>query len=307
MNQTAAPTCYSAIWRQPIRHAHFRNSGPKTSFRTTAGFPIAKEFSSERHDLLRKVHGPAPTEGAGHRRQLPRTRRGHREGRGANPGEVERLLTDADKSVNDLRQDVERYQYRMALKAMVASISKLEAERCESEHPIAVADQALESAEQQHDATTTPLYAHRRQIDVTRLDASGASAELVQTRDDVDMRREVLVLDVEAPRLDEQCRHQRERAKNMEGKDRSERDWANHEAILSDAETRREIAERYRKEGVAARREWKRLEKALADVDKCRAQLEQRMRQAKATVCKGSVCPASCVARPTRRGCASAS
>lgn len=197
-----------------------------------------------------------------------------------NPAEVERLLASADKSVDELRQDVERYQHRLALKAMVASISKLEAERCEIEHQIAIADQALESAEQQHDATTTPLYASRRQIDMALSDASRASAELVQTCDDPDMRREVLELDAEARRLDEQWRQQRERATYMEGKYRSERDRADHEAILGDGEARREVAERYRKDGDVARREVKRLEKAQAEVDKRRAQLEQRMRQA---------------------------
>jgi hypothetical protein len=197
-----------------------------------------------------------------------------------NAGEVERLLADADKSVDDLLQDVERFQHRMALKAMVASISKLEAERCEIEHQIAVADQALESAEQQHDATTTPLYASRRQIDLALSDASRASAELVQTCDNADMRREALELDAETRRLDEQCRQQRERATYMEEKCRSERDRADREAILGDAEARREVAERYRKEGEVARRELKRLEKAQAEVEKRRAQLEQRMRQA---------------------------
>ena len=55
------------------------------------------------------------------------------------------------------------------------------------------------------------------------------------------------------------------RATYMEGKYRSERDRADHEAILGDAEARREV---------------KRLEKAQAEVEKHRAQLEHRMRQA---------------------------
>jgi hypothetical protein len=68
--------------------------------------------------------------------------------------------------------------------------------------------------------------------------------------------------------------------KSMEEKAWSEHQRAERELTLGDTEARREVAERYRKEGESARRDAKRLEKARADLDKRCDQLEQRMRQA---------------------------
>jgi hypothetical protein len=65
-----------------------------------------------------------------------------------------------------------------------------------------------------------------------------------------------------------------------EEKARSERDRAERELTAGEVEGRCELADRYRKDAEAARRDVKRLEKARADLDKRREQLEQRMRQA---------------------------
>jgi hypothetical protein len=197
-----------------------------------------------------------------------------------NPAEVERLLSCAGKSADDLRLDVERYQHRMALKAMVDSLPKLEAERREIDEPIVAADRVLEAAEKQHDETTAPLYASRRELDLAIADASRASTELMQSCDDADLRRELDELNTEARRLDEQYRNQTDRATYMEEKARSENQRAERELTLGDTEARREVAERYGKEADSARRNVKRLEKAQADLAKRREQIEQRMRQA---------------------------
>jgi len=197
-----------------------------------------------------------------------------------NPAEVERLLASAGKSVDDLRNDVERYQHRMALKAMVNSLPKLEAERREIDSQIAAADRVPEVAERQHNDTTAPLYASRRELDLAIADASRASAVLMQTCDDADLRREMDELNAEARRLDEQCRKQADRATYMEENARSEHQRGERELTGGDTEARREVAQRYRKEADSARRAAKRLEKARADLDKRREQIEQRMRQA---------------------------
>lgn len=197
-----------------------------------------------------------------------------------NPAEVERLLTNAGKSVDDLRHDVERYQHRMALKAMINSLPRLEAERREIDTQIAAADRVLEAAEMQHDESTGPLYASRRELDLAISDASRASTELMQSCDDADLRRALDELNTEARRLDEQSRNQSDRATYMEEKARSEHQRAERELTLGDTEARREVAERYRKEADSARREAKRLEKAQADLTKRREQIEQRMRLA---------------------------
>ncbi|MEX1026631.1 MAG: hypothetical protein WD049_01300 [Candidatus Paceibacterota bacterium] len=58
------------------------------------------------------------------------------------------------KPLDDLRQAVEHYQRRMALRAAVAAMPKLEGQRRDLDDQIAEADRVLEAAEKQHDETT---------------------------------------------------------------------------------------------------------------------------------------------------------
>lgn len=123
-----------------------------------------------------------------------------------NPVEVERLLADAGKSLDDLRLDVE-YQRRMALRATVAEMPALEAERRSIDDEIAAADQILEAAEQQHEQTTEPLYARRREINQALAEGSTAQGELVRTCGDPDVIRDMADLEAEARRgVDFLCR-----------------------------------------------------------------------------------------------------
>lgn len=197
-----------------------------------------------------------------------------------NPAEVERLLADAGKSLDDLRRDVEQYQHRMALRATVAEMPGLEAERRSIDEQIAAADQILEAAEQQHDQTTEPLYARRREITQALAEGSTALGELVRTCGDPDVIREMNDHDAEARQLSERLRDLFSRAANMEQSARNERERADQEASFSEAEGRREVADRYKKDAEATRREMKQVEKAIADLAKRREQIEQRMRQA---------------------------
>lgn len=197
-----------------------------------------------------------------------------------NPAEVERLLADAGKSLDDLRRDVEQYQHRMALRATVAEMPALEAERRSIDEQIAAADQTLEAAEQQHDQTTDPLYARRREINQALSEGSTALGELVRTCGDPDVIRDMADLDAEARQLSERSRDLISRAAHMEQSARNERERADQEASFSEAEGRREVADRYKKDAEATRREMKQVEKAIAELGKRREQIEQRMRQA---------------------------
>ena len=195
------------------------------------------------------------------------------------PTNVERLLAENGKSVDDLRRDVDRYQRRMAHKAMVAAVPRLESERREIDAQIAAADRLLEAAEKQHDDTTMTLYHRRRQIDLGLSEASNAAGELLRTCDDVTLRREAEALDAEARQLHAACREAIDRATYMEEKTRSELARADYELTEAAADARREVAERYRRNAEQARGEVKRLEKAQAELEKRRRQLEHRLRQ----------------------------
>jgi chromosome segregation ATPase len=201
-------------------------------------------------------------------------------GQNPDPTEVADILADANKSVADLKADVERYQHRMALKALVASMPKLEAERRDIDEQIARADRALQAAEKQHEDVTEPLYARRQTISQALSDASSAQAELFRTCDDADLRCEMAEVEGECRRLDEQRRELFDRATYMDEKARHEAESAERELTLEATDARREVAERYRKDAEAARREVKRLDRAQADATKRREQVEHRMQLA---------------------------
>lgn len=201
-------------------------------------------------------------------------------GRQPDPTEVADILANAGKSVTDLKADVERYQHRQKLKALIASMPKLEAERRDIDDQIARAELDLEAAEKQHEEATAPLCNRRREISQVLSDASSAQAEFVRTCDDVGLRREVAEIEGELRRLNEQQREATDRAVYMEEKTRTEAERAERELTLEATEGRREVAGRYRKDAEAARREVKRLEKVATQAVNRREQIEQRMRLA---------------------------
>jgi len=201
-------------------------------------------------------------------------------GQNPEPTEVADILADANKSVADLKADVERYQRRMALKALVASMPKLEADRRDIDEQIARADRNLQAAEKQHEEATEPLYARRQTISQALSDASSAQAELIRTCEDGDLRRETAEVDGEIRRLNEQQRGLSDRATYMEEKARQEAERAERELTSDDKDARLQVAERYRKDAEVARREVKRLEKAQADATKRCEQIDHRMQLA---------------------------
>ena len=68
-------------------------------------------------------------------------------GQEPNPIDVEHLLAEAGKSLDDLRKDVEHDQRRMALTAAGAATPKLKDQRRKLDEQIAAADRTLEAAE----------------------------------------------------------------------------------------------------------------------------------------------------------------
>ncbi|MCA9183985.1 MAG: hypothetical protein R3E01_10070 [Pirellulaceae bacterium] len=199
-------------------------------------------------------------------------------GKEPNPAEVERLLVDAGKSLDDLRQDVEHYQRRSALKSAVAAVPKLEDQRRELDEQIGEADRILEAAEKQHEETTDPLYARRREVDKALSDGSTALAELVYSCQDPDLRRELEECEAEQRRLDEQHRHLESQANRMDRQAQVERQDAEHQMMLGDTRRGHDRAKRYEQEAESLRREAKKAEKAKTDCEKRRQDIEQRMR-----------------------------
>jgi predicted nucleic acid-binding Zn-ribbon protein len=102
--------------------------------------------------------------------------------------QVERVLSDAGKSLDDLRAAVELYQKRFAMRTLVNSLPKLEAERKEIELHLSKADAALEAAEQQHADVTAPLHGRLEMLRQAMQDAERSRQQLVETCPDEELR-----------------------------------------------------------------------------------------------------------------------
>lgn len=200
-------------------------------------------------------------------------------GQEPNPAEVERMLADAGKSLDDLQRDVELCQRRLGFKAAVAAMPKLEAERKTLDEQIAAAERVLEAAEKQHRDKTAPLYFRRRQIDEALSAGSTAVGELVRTCDDADLYREMEELNTEDNQLSSQRRKLDNRMSDLREKAADEREQAERQLILSDAKHHRELADRFDKEADVLRRELEKLDQARTDFAQRREQIEARMRE----------------------------
>lgn len=195
------------------------------------------------------------------------------------PAEVERLLAEAKKSITDLQRDVETYQHRMALKAMVASLPKLEEEFAQVQQQIAAADHDLEAAERLHDEITGPLYGRLHEIKEARKDASQASQELYETCDSPNLEQKVTEINAEIERLNKSAWDLAIQAAYLDNKAEAERHQAEKELTAADREHRLEQAALFEKQAESLRQRVKSSQKAQADAVKRREQIEDRMRQ----------------------------
>jgi hypothetical protein len=184
--------------------------------------------------------------------------------------QVERVLSDTGKSLDDLRAAVELYQRRFAMRAQVNSVPKLEAERKGVEQQLLKADAALEAAEQQHTETTAPLHGRLEMLRQAMQEAERSRHQLVETCPDEELCERL---------ADLQRRHDEahDRSFKLRQAINDSRTWAKSDraeaAHTSSAHKEQELRER------AERREAKAIEceKELAEVLKQLAGLEKQM------------------------------
>jgi hypothetical protein len=196
-----------------------------------------------------------------------------------NPADVERLLAETGKSVDQLRKDVENYQRRMELKARAAEVPELQAELLALDDKIAAADRALKVAEELHDETTNPLHFRRQQVNAAINEADRARHELVETCDDPGLRRELAELTSAINSAGERINGLYERERYMSNQAHTERENAKSEHWTTEGERRLELAQKYQANSDAACRGIKEAEKEMANLEKRREELEVRMRK----------------------------
>jgi chromosome segregation ATPase len=113
------------------------------------------------------------------------------EEREPDPEEVERILEESHKTLEDLQRAVERYLKRRALKATVDQKPKLEKDREQINKQISQASEALTAAEKKYKETTDPLLGQRDYIRDQMLEIDRAKTELERTCDDQDLLNEL--------------------------------------------------------------------------------------------------------------------
>lgn len=193
--------------------------------------------------------------------------------------EVDRLLVDTRKSITDLKKDVEDYQRRIVLKAIVASLPKLEQEFAQVQQQIAAADRMLEEAERKYDEVTLPLFGRLQEIKEARQDASAARQELYTSCDDPELERQLDMANTEIERLMDANKELATQAVYIDNQADSERRRADRELTEADRDHRREQAALYQKQAESLRQRNKAGEKAQAEAVKRRDEIEERMRQ----------------------------
>lgn len=107
------------------------------------------------------------------------------------PEDVERILAESNKTLEDLQRAVELYLKRRALKATVDQKPKLEKDREQINKQISQAGEALTAAEKKYKEVTDPLLGQRDYIRDQLLEIDRAKTELERTCDDQDLLNEL--------------------------------------------------------------------------------------------------------------------
>jgi chromosome segregation ATPase len=194
--------------------------------------------------------------------------------------EVERLLTDSSKSIEDLQRDSERLMRRLGYKDALERLPALHKERAQLDTQIAAADRALEEAEAAHDEATRPLYERRSEVDRAIREAQDAEAKLVTECEDAELRRELEDVDAELIRLSTDRHDLLDQASHLEKQALAEQYRAERQLDPGYARQYREKAAQIEKDAAARRRDAQRVDKAHDELTKRRDRLEKQMRQA---------------------------
>lgn len=195
------------------------------------------------------------------------------------PEEVERLLAESGKTLDDLQADCAKLTRRMRLRASFDRRPALEAERAKIDDLIAAADRVLEEAEAKHDEVTQPLYDQRREIDEALREASKAESHLVQECENEALKSELEEVGAELMQLDRDGRELLDQASHLETLSAVEDARAERQLDIHFARQYRDKARSLEKSAKDLRQQAKKLEKSRDDLEQRRLGLENQMRE----------------------------
>ena len=194
------------------------------------------------------------------------------------PADVERILAENDMSIEDLQRDVVRQERRTSLKALVATVPKLEKEYDQVQHQIADANTELEEAERRHSEITNPLSFRLQDIRSTQTEAMKANQELFDGCGDPELWKQ---WDQTNDQLNEIIAKNRELVSEISAVERKARNAAlraEKEISRSDIDRCRGQAVAFNKRAEELRSEIKALERSNKDIQIRREQIAKQMR-----------------------------
>lgn len=195
------------------------------------------------------------------------------------PEEVERILSDAGKSVDKLKADVQKGQERMAMHAMANALPKLQKDRKQILKDIDKLDAEFEKLEDQHDESRRPLVHQLKQCDEAIRDAEKAKSQLVETCEDPVLLAEMEHLQSEIRQLIDADRDLFSKANFLEDKAETERLRADREISISDRDHKFEQSESYLEQAKSCRKRIDENKKLREKLEQQRDDLEKRMRE----------------------------
>ena len=185
---------------------------------------------------------------------------------------------DSNRTQLPSQRDVERHDRRTTLKALVASIPKLEQEYDQVQHQIADANTELEEAERRHSEITTPLGFRLQDIRAIQGEAMKANFELFETCDEPELRSQ---WDQTTDQHNENTTKNRDLMSEISNLDRKAQNAAisaGDEISKTDIDRCRAQAVAINKQAEALRAEMKALERSNKEIQSRRDQIEKQMR-----------------------------
>ncbi len=242
--------------------------------------PSHKEESHERNIFFEKVTGLRRQREEQQTQQYADIITAIAFGTEPDPEEVERILSQAGKSVNDLKADVDKAGQRMALRALAESLPTLQAGRDELVQQIRKLDADFAKAEEEHDEARFPIEDRLRQCDQAIREATRAREDLVATCEDPALLAELEQVESELERLTEQNRDLLSQAAYIEDKADTERARAEKEVTDGDRGHRIGQAKTWTDQAKMIRKRIKSNDQRREALELRRSEIEQRMREA---------------------------
>jgi predicted nucleic acid-binding Zn-ribbon protein len=203
------------------------------------------------------------------------------DGREPDADHVDRVLRDTDKTLDDLRQEVEHLQRRRELRDRVDQVPVLAAERKEIEKQLEAANQALDDAEEKHTETTEPLITRLSEIRDATIGADAAKRELVGTCTDADLLDELNAVCAklstahsDATKCRDVVKHYRDQARGeRDAAERAKSIWRGEDQVEEHLEQAKLLEQKVTEHEV----ELAKIEKRIAKLEREEADIRERM------------------------------